>query len=428
MLFRSYSNISIDSALLYGSKALFDSKVLKDSVLIAQIYSDLGAVYFRKTDYISSKESFLKAYQIRKLKNDKIGMAKIAANLANIYSKENNKIKALKSYLEAVDFFEKTNNLAAASTTNGNIGSLFMDMNNYKKSLEYTQKAIKYQEANNQHIGLSTTCLTMGNIYFKLRDTIKALKYYNISIENSRKAGNKLAEATAMNNISNIKIGQNKNDEASKLIDKSSKILTAMNSNSNESATLLNEISNNISEKKFLEAKNKLYILKKFYTNQNIYKFRLNQTYSFLSVVHSYLKAPDSTNYYIDASLKLQDKIIENTVLKQTAELETKYQTAKKEKLLIQQQAEAKKRNQLIIGLIILSFFVGLIGYLIYRQQKLKNQQQTQAFELKQAINQIETQNKLQSQRLAISKDLHDNIGAQLTFIKIGRASCRERV
>ena len=64
-----------------------------------------------------------------------------------------------------------------------------------------------------------------------------------------------------------------------------------------------------------------------------------------------------------------------------------------------------------------MSLFVGLIGYLIYYQEKLKNTQQSQACELKQAINQIETQNKLQSQRLAISKDLHDNIGAQLTFI-----------
>ena len=30
---------------------------------------------------------------------------------------------------------------------------------------------------------------------------------------------------------------------------------------------------------------------------------------------------------------------------------------------------------------------------------------------------QIESQNKLQEQRLSISRDLHDNIGAQLTFI-----------
>jgi signal transduction histidine kinase len=54
---------------------------------------------------------------------------------------------------------------------------------------------------------------------------------------------------------------------------------------------------------------------------------------------------------------------------------------------------------------------------LIYRQQKLKNRQQVQEFQLKSAIVQIENQNQLQEQRLSISRDLHDNIGAQLTFI-----------
>ena len=36
---------------------------------------------------------------------------------------------------------------------------------------------------------------------------------------------------------------------------------------------------------------------------------------------------------------------------------------------------------------------------------------------MKQALILIENQNNLQEQRLSISKDLHDNIGAQLTFI-----------
>ena len=55
--------------------------------------------------------------------------------------------------------------------------------------------------------------------------------------------------------------------------------------------------------------------------------------------------------------------------------------------------------------------------HFIYRQQKLKNNQEKQEHELKLAITKIETQNKLQEQRLNISRDLHDNIGAQLTFI-----------
>jgi signal transduction histidine kinase len=65
----------------------------------------------------------------------------------------------------------------------------------------------------------------------------------------------------------------------------------------------------------------------------------------------------------------------------------------------------------------LLAIFIALIGYLIYRQQKLRNRQQEQEFQLKSAIAQIETQNQLQEQRLTISRDLHDNIGAQLTFI-----------
>jgi len=64
-----------------------------------------------------------------------------------------------------------------------------------------------------------------------------------------------------------------------------------------------------------------------------------------------------------------------------------------------------------------LAFFIGLIGFLIYRQQKIKNRQQEQEFKLRSAIVQIESQNELQQQRLTISRDLHDNIGAQLTFI-----------
>jgi signal transduction histidine kinase len=99
------------------------------------------------------------------------------------------------------------------------------------------------------------------------------------------------------------------------------------------------------------------------------------------------------------------------------AELEVRFETNEKEKLIIKKENEVKNaRNKLII-VSILAFFIGLIGVLIYRQQRLKNNQQKQEFQLKNAISKIETQNKLQEQRLTISRDLHDNIGAQLTFI-----------
>lgn len=148
-----------------------------------------------------------------------------------------------------------------------------------------------------------------------------------------------------------------------------------------------------------------------------MFKSELWQTYIYLAETHSYLIKPDSASYYIEASMKLQDAILEKTIRKQTNELETKYQTEKKEQLLLQKEAEAKQKNILLIGISSLLVLISVIALLIYRQQRLKNKQQEQEFQLKSAIAQIEKQNELQEQRLTISRDLHDNIGAQLTFI-----------
>ena len=102
-----YSNVSTDSALLYGQKAIAESTNLKDSVLIAQINSDLGAVYFRRSDFNNSKKFYLTALKIRKLRKDNLGVAKVNLNMANILSKENKKEQALKYYLDGIDYFEK---------------------------------------------------------------------------------------------------------------------------------------------------------------------------------------------------------------------------------------------------------------------------------------------------------------------------------
>jgi signal transduction histidine kinase len=144
---------------------------------------------------------------------------------------------------------------------------------------------------------------------------------------------------------------------------------------------------------------------------------KLQINYKLLIDVYAKLNIPDSLNIYVNKLIGLNKALLGSSVLKQTAELETKYQTAKKEKLLLEKEVETKHKNNLLLGISSMAFFIALIGFLIYRQQKLKNKQQEQEFELKSAISQIETQNKLQEQRLNISRDLHDNIGSQLTFI-----------
>jgi len=412
-----YSNVSIDSALNYGKKAIVESTKLGDSTLIAQVYSDVGAVYFRKGDYPNSKFNYLNAYKIRKAKKDFVGMAKVKANLANIYNKEGKKKLALKTYLESIDYFEKTANYEAASYTKANVGFLFHEIRNYPKSMRYLIEAISYQEKNNLETGLCTSYLTLGNVYLRVKDTLNALKFYNKCIVFSKKTGNKLSLASALVNIGGIKSQQSKSKEANSLLSKSKQIRDSLNIHNHESALSLFVIKEKILHSQFGEAKNDLLKLKKIYENNPNEKEGLLETYYCLISASGYLNQPDSVSYYTNKSSGLQVEILEAKVVKQTSELETKYQTAKKEKLLQQKEAEAKQKNTLLIGISILAFFIALIGFLIYRQQKLKTTQQEKEFELKSAISKIENQNKLQEQRLSISRDLHDNIGSQLTFI-----------
>ncbi|WP_298510315.1 ATP-binding protein [uncultured Kordia sp.] len=132
-----------------------------------------------------------------------------------------------------------------------------------------------------------------------------------------------------------------------------------------------------------------------------------------------------------EAASKLGDSIYSLTIKNYNkrfadgiSEMETKYKTAEKERQILEQRADIaeqglllQERKYQIYGALGLALLILVLGYLFYNQQKLKNRQLVKENKLKVALKEIETQNKLQEQRLRISRDLHDNIGAQLSFI-----------
>jgi signal transduction histidine kinase len=132
----------------------------------------------------------------------------------------------------------------------------------------------------------------------------------------------------------------------------------------------------------------------------------------------------ENASHYYQETIKLQDTIQKEKETIATNEIFEKYQSAEKEKEILLQRAEIaeknasiSKKNTTIYGMIAGVLVFLALGYLLYNQQKLKNRQLQKENELKDALIKVETQNKLHEQRLKISRDLHDNIGSQLTFI-----------
>lgn len=139
-----------------------------------------------------------------------------------------------------------------------------------------------------------------------------------------------------------------------------------------------------------------------------------------------YEKAADPVQalMHYKAYTRSKDSILNKDTNSRIAELEVEYETGQKEKALAVQKAsllekdlEVRRSQMTIAAVSVLALFTAVCGYLLWRQQRMANRQQQREFTLQAAIARIEAQNRLQEQRLSISRDLHDNIGAQLTFI-----------
>ncbi|MBC7641204.1 MAG: tetratricopeptide repeat protein, partial [Flavobacterium sp.] len=389
-----YSNISLDSAMTYGNKAIIESTKLKDSTLIAQVYSDLGAVYYKKGNYSNSEKSYLLAYKIRKLKKDLPGIAKINANLANVYQTQEKYVPAIKSYLNALEYFQKTNNDKNINITKANIANLFFKIRSYKKALTYVNESIIFQEKNKLNNDLCKSYITKGNIQLNLKDTLEAKKSYDKGLKYCNEIGDKLASSSIYNNLGIIKTYQNKSIEANKLFKIAKTQRDLLNSDLSNAKLQLNFVEQFIKEKKYPEAEKLLINLNYVFAKKDS-KINLLSVYKLLIPVYANLNKPDSVDSYINKYSFLLEQLLQKNISQQTAELETKYQTEKKEKQIIAQQAEAKQKNIYLIGISVLALLISLVGFLIYKQQKQKNQQIVQENELKSAIAVIENQNKL---------------------------------
>ena len=411
-----YSTVSIDSALVNGAMAIQAAQVLGDSTLIAQVFSDVGAVYFRKGDFDNSKVNYLKAYNIRKARNDLKGLAKINNNLGNIYEKTQQYKPAMASFLEALQYFESINDQKTIHVIKGNIGLILLKIKNYDKAFSYISEVVNYQQIINSTEELCVSCLNLGNVYLQLKDTTNALKMYEKSIQACTAVGNKKGLSSGYNNIATIKTEQKKSKDALELYSKSAKARQELNSDLDKANFDLNLAKEFIAKRDYNTARKLLIEVENVFNNTNSNR-DLITNYKSLIDVYSHLNEPDSVNAYVNKLMALHVILLENSVLKQTAELETKYQTVKKEKLLLQKENEAREQQALLMRISALAFLIALLGLIFYRQQRTKRKLEAREFALRTEIAKIETQNMLQEQRISISRDLHDNIGSHLTFI-----------
>ena len=376
-----------DSAKSYYEKSLHLSRKNNFRTIEQMALNNLGLIYWGSGDFQNALDHFYQALDIntRFVSDNQESRANYLSNIGLIYQELKQYDKAIEHHKKALEIRERLSLDVAQAISNANLGVCYKNLFDYDKSISHYNRGIELAKKGNNLRLYHAFHDNLANVYFELEDYPKAIELYKKSLDRPEAVGsNPKSDLSAYSNLVAAYKTINQPREALNYAQKGFEIMEKDPSLKNFAATL------------YKNAAESHYMLGNIQTGSEL----------------------------LAGYIAINDSIFSRNNADALANYEVKFETQEKEMQLAEtranlaeQELKIGRKNTLIFGITALALVLAILGYLLYNQQKLKNRQLQKEAQLKEALNLIATQNELQEQRLRISRDLHDNIGAQLTFI-----------
>jgi signal transduction histidine kinase len=304
------------------------------------------------------------------------------------------------------------------------ISVIYHDMEQFDKGVTYGKEALQILEDYPKAKPLFRAyALNAIAINFDDWDKPDSALFYHYKVVEDLKNLDSTSVAHTFNNIGNTLLKQKKYTEAKKWIKVSlslntkAKNKTRLATNYTNLGTIAYSLGNYLDAEIMLDSAAKYVELSQSTEKKRDYlqeQYRYNKLRGRMAQAITFLEEYST----------LKDSIFKEERVKLMADLEAKYKMESKERELAESRAALaeneltveNRNNQLLLTLIFSLTLLGL-GFFIYYRQKTKNRHLEQEAKLQAIYTEQETQKRLNEQRNRISSDLHDNIGAQLTFI-----------
>ncbi len=340
-------------------------------------------------------------------------MALSIMNKGNLSLWQSDNKKALLNYFEALKITEKNKFHYQSGLLYKNIGVVFSNQNKQKEALDYANKALTVFLNLQDDEQIAGAYINVGNCYYNQYDANNALENYKKAEKLSVKMKNLENLSLVYNNIGSVYV-EDKGDtiQGVNYLKKSIEMRTQLKDLNGLIFSYNNIASIYIGLKKFDLAEENMIKAKKYAIEANNDR-ELTESFRLFSYLNESKKDYKQALHFHKLYLKQKDSLINIQNNKDVKELDIKYQTEKKEKQILQQQAEVKQKN---IWLLLISSTV-LLGIILFRNFRIKAKLQKEQLKLENKLLEEQANYKIQEQRLDISRELHDNVGSQLTFI-----------
>ncbi|MFC7356747.1 tetratricopeptide repeat protein [Jejudonia soesokkakensis] len=419
-----------DSSEFYYNRVWDQLETTYDYDLYTKYYGDYGVLHFYKGDFKGALTNFEKATDLAEKEKNEVDQLRFLNNKALAMSYLGEAEASILVHERAIKLAEKLQDSAALGKSFNNLGLIYEDMKEYEKALEYYQNALIIKENVSSNVDIINSLYNVSSMYKEIgeknNDTLlyaKAEKGYYDVLKLSEEANYGKVKLFANTGLAQLATVRGKYQKA---IDIYEEVIALAEKDNDQQTLRVNYLNvgvnylllNNL-------AKAETYLLKaKPLIEEAENPSDQAKLYKNLASLYTDKGEFKVANQYLLQQFELEKSMSSDALQDKISDFEVKYETEKKEAALAttranlaERELEVRQKNMLIFGALGLALILGLLGYLFYNQQKLKNRQLIKEGELKTALAKIETQNRLQEQRLRISRDLHDNIGAQLTFI-----------
>lgn len=368
-------NSNPDSAGLFAKKGLSSSLQLGYKKGIARAFMRFGVLSNAEGKSDSALYYFKHAYRLRSTLKDIKGMANACREISYVYSGTANFDSAFSYCLTALHLNESINNNLEIGINCNDLGTLFLDYKNYKQAKYYFEKAIALlsKESDSTYFGLAYNGL--ASYYVQQNNYEKAEQLFQTALKINKQLGN--LKAVNQNNT-NLALCYNLLGQRKKSISYYYQALSYyLEENYFYEACIVYQALSEIYHQNHQNDSALVCLTKAIpLANQGGFKDLKAMCYKTLSDIYS------STGNYKEAFsiqqkyLELNDSLLNTEKVKQISEMQTKYETEKKDKEIIllnkdnELKTAANKREKLkfyySVGILCI---VGLFLFIVFIQK-----------------------------------------------------------
>ncbi len=377
-------------------------------------YDSAIAQYIR-TDNQAAISSFRAVINGAKNTKDTTALKKVVksyAFLAGIYTTQGVFTTALENYYLGLAVADKINDLDGRAQILLGIGELYFYWHRYEQAMQYYTSSEKILHRTGNEKLLADCYIHKGAIYEQQAQFGTALSYYNKSLAIFEKLHHTNNMTAVLTNIGNVYSALGQYDKGIAHLNRALSIAKEFRNKDNILYCLINLgiVYDTTGDYKTAE----------HYWTQSI--ALAEETGSIESQITAYeavaslaaRKGDFEQAYRMNVRYsRLKDSLFNAQSLKQIQEINTRYETEKKERKITEQAwmiQKQKNRNQWLALMLIGGTVIVSVG-LIYYVQRNRAKQEKERFK---AMLKAE-----QQERMRIARDLHDSLGQKLTAVSL---------